>query len=149
MSVKPSKSKGRNTRNSQRLYNLQQQENLYKKLGISAMASKQKQIREDEESGEKSPSETEMAGDEEDPPNEEETAAKKVQPKKGKPVKRTHSMSSNSDSDREKPVIKKKKKKKSLQGGQKSQLVSGPFDQRVRTKSGTASFPSQCYEPVG
>lgn len=130
MSVKLKKSGGRNTRNSQRLYNLQQQEELYKKLGISAMTSKEKPLPEEEEeeedSGERSLSESEKVEKEETPPKEEGGSGKKNSNKKAKNLKRPHQISSNSDSDREKPLVKKKKKKRSLQRSKKARLSGSP-----------------------
>lgn len=122
------KSKTRNTRNSQRLVNLEQQEKFYKNLGLPAMTTK-KESKVDEEIVEMEEGsgneEGEDSSKENSPkPSEEEPPPKKVPAKKSK-AKRAHSISSDSESEKEKNVPKKKKKKKnSLAGRNSSQLDS-------------------------
>lgn len=126
--------KTRNTRNSQRLVNLQQQEDLYRKFGVTAMASKKEDpsvedIIEEIEEGSGNDEGNEDGGSNETSPKVEDGTlkTKKVAVKKAK-AKREHSISSESDSEKEKekPVIKKKKKKKSLLNGKKNSLAVSP-----------------------
>lgn len=137
MSVSLGKLKGRKTRNSQRLYNLAQQEKLYKKLGISAMPgnktdkqaggsgpqNKQNTPKEETNSddntldGEAENADHEVSNSEDGVPEKTE---KPSPVKKSKTQKRAHSLSSESDSEREKAATKKKKRKKTSLGGKKS-----------------------------
>lgn len=94
------KPKLRNTRNSQRLFNLQQQELLYKQLGISAMSTHHLPKKGDEKEGsegevEDQPEDEENQDSEGEHSEQEESPKEKTIPdKKGKKNKRAHSMSS-------------------------------------------------------
>lgn len=129
MSVRSGTQKGRNTRNSQRLFNLQQQEILYRKLGISAMpgnksggSNSHKQVLpKEEETPLEKPSDGEVNEEDPEPSDQDEGGQEKTPPssKKTKNGKRTQSMSSDSESEKEKMVPKKKKKKKAALAARK------------------------------
>lgn len=126
------KFKARNTRNSQRLVNLEQQEKLYRELGVSAMANKKDSPVEEivEEQDEGSEHDEENSDPKESPPKNKgsNNQNKKLGTKKAK-AKRAHSISSDSDSEREKSVPKKKKKRKSSLLGKKGGLSNSPASQ--------------------
>lgn len=137
MSARFNTLKGRNTRNSQRLFNLSQQEALYKKLGIAAMPANKTEKTINSSAKNTSPKEK-RATDENPVDGEEDVSTHEVSPsdeeakektpvlKKGKAQKRIHSMSSESDSEREKTIAKKKKKKKAALAARKLSNSGSP-----------------------
>lgn len=112
------KPKLRNTRNSQRLYNLQQQELLYKELGVSAMSTlnppKEGEEREENEDQveNRQPGEENQDSQGDDPDVEGNPLDVSNSSKRGKKAKRTHSISTDSDSESGKVLAKKRKKNK-------------------------------------
>lgn len=145
MSLLIKDSKPRVTKNSQRLYNLEQQERLYKELGVTQMANNPENPDPQDKLSEEE-MESEGSGEETEPGREEEPSVSNGNKKKKRLSKESHIMS-DSESEHEKDPEgervhepeKKLKKKRKVKNLESSVSPKQTRAKKAKLQSGAAS----------
>lgn len=112
MSQSARDSKPRATKNSQRLYNLEEQERLYRDLGVSAMAGKDKNPENTQEDNIEDEESQKESGDEQSPELHEETVTGELSKKSRRRSKESQILSDSSSEKGDESEKKQKRKRK-------------------------------------